>query len=94
MDISDRTRRALQAKKVRGERVGHIPFGYRLCGDGIHIEEDPKEQAILRQIQGLMQRGLSTRKIAREMNDRRAFNRNGAKWNHTSVHNAMKKLAA
>ena len=94
MDISDRTRRAMQAKKARGERVGHIPFGYRLAEDGIHIEKDDHEQSIIRQIKELMEIGLSTRKIADEMNRRGAFNRGEFKWNHASIHRAMMKIAA
>lgn len=94
MDISDRTRRAMQAKKAKGERVGHIPFGYRLAADGIHIEEDEQEQSIVNQIKELMKQGLSTRKLAEELNARGAFNRGGAKWNHASIHRAMTKIAA
>ena len=92
--IGARTKAALQAKKKRGERVGYIPFGSRLGEDGIHIEEDESEQSVLEQIRQLMQDGLSTRKIAAEMNRRGAFNRGDAKWNHASIHQVMTKLAA
>jgi DNA invertase Pin-like site-specific DNA recombinase len=94
MDISDRTRRAMKVKKEKGERVGYIPFGYRLAGDGKLLEESPEEQSILNQIRELMRDGLSTRKIATEMNRRGAFNRGKAKWNHASIHRVMMKLAA
>ncbi len=92
--ICERTRAAMQAKKKKNERVGHIPFGYRLAEDGVHIEKDGREKAILKQIQDLMEEGLSTRKIAAEMNRRGAFNRGGSKWNHGSIHRVMTKIAA
>lgn len=92
--ICERTKAAMQAKKRKGERVGHIPFGSRLSDDGIHLEKCNHEQSILSQIKELMAKGLSTRKIAEEMNAREAFNRKGAKWNHESIRRAMMKIAA
>ncbi len=92
--ITGRTKAAMQAKKARGERVGHIPFGSCLSEDGICLKEDTQEQSILSQIRELKKQGLSTRTIADEMNKREAFNRGGAKWNHASIHRAMTKLAA
>lgn len=92
--ICERTKAAMQAKKRKNERVGHIPFGYRLKENGVHLEEDPHEQSIRVQIKELMDKGQSTRKIAQEMNRRGAFNRGGAIWNHGSIHRAMTKIAA
>lgn len=91
--IKARTKAALGAKKIRGERVGHIPFGHKLADDGLHIEEDELEQDILRQMRELRQNGLSIRDIAEHMNRRGAFNRGQAKWNHASVHRVMKMAA-
>ncbi|MGD1094591.1 MAG: recombinase family protein [Bryobacteraceae bacterium] len=45
--IGDRTRDALRHKRGKGERVGNIAFGYRLSTDGLHLEQDPAEQAAL-----------------------------------------------
>ena len=91
--IGIRTKSAMQAKKLKGERVGHIQFGCRVV-EGNRIEPDQEEQAILAQIRELHLRGLSIRKIAKELNDRGIFNRNGNRWNHESVRNAMNKIAA
>lgn len=84
-----RTRKALQAKKVKGERVGHIPFGYRLADDGVRLEKDEAEQEILRQMSELRALGLSIRKIADELNKRGAFNRGESKWNNASTHRIL-----
>lgn len=88
--IKARTKAALQAMKRDGKRVGHIPFGFRLCDNGIHIEESPDEQDILRQMNELRAEGLSIRAIAMALNERGAFNRGQATWNNASVHRLMK----
>lgn len=91
--IKSRTKAALQAMKRDGKRVGHIPFGYQLAQDGIHLEESPEEQDILRQMSELRLSGLSIRDIANALNDRGAFNRGQSKWNNASVHRVMKMAA-
>jgi site-specific DNA recombinase len=91
--IKSRTKAALKAKKARGERTGHIPFGYKLSSDGIHIEEDELEKSILSQMNSLRADGFSIRDIAKEMNNRGAFNRGQSLWNHASVHRVMKMAA-
>lgn len=91
--IKARTKSALKSKKDRGQRCGHIPFGYRLAEDGVHIEECPKEQDILRQMKELHSNGLSIREIARELNERKAFNRGESLWNNASVHRHLKMAA-
>lgn len=90
--IKSRTKAALQTKKAKGERVGHIPFGQKLAEDGIHLEECATEQDILQQINDLKGRRLSIRAIAAAMNERKAFNR-GAEWNASSVHRILQKAA-
>ncbi len=54
--IGERTRDALGHKRSKGERVGNIPFGLRLAGDGEHLEPDPTEQAALAEIRRLRTR--------------------------------------
>lgn len=87
--VSERTEMALQHKKSKNERVGHIPFGFHLADDGIHLEEDENEQWILREIKILKDQGLSLRKIADELNNREIQNRGGI-WNHVSVKRVAK----
>lgn len=91
--IKSRTKAALQAMKREGKRVGHIPFGFQLAQDRIHLEESPEEQDILRQMSELKAEGLSIRDIAKALNQRNAFNRGKAKWNHGSVHRLLAKAA-
>ena len=91
--IKARTKAALQAMKRAGKRVGHIPFGFRLAQDGIHLEESQEEQDILRQMSELRATGLSIREIANALNARGAFNRGQSKWHNASVHRIMKMAA-
>ncbi len=36
--IGERTRDALRHKRSQGERAGNIAFGFRLAGDGQHLD--------------------------------------------------------
>jgi DNA invertase Pin-like site-specific DNA recombinase len=77
--IGERTSAALQSKKARGERVGKIPYGYRLKEDGrrdphnpdrlIELERDPRVFAVLREIDRLS-RKMSGAEIAEHLNAR------------------------
>lgn len=91
--IGARTKAALQAKKARGERVGHIPFGMRLSADGVHLEEDPTEQETIRKVEELKASGLSLRKIADHLNENGSLKRGGVPWNHVNLHIIGKRAA-
>ncbi len=40
-------RDAVCHQRTNGEWVETIPFGYRVAADGLHLEADPAEQALL-----------------------------------------------
>lgn len=88
--IGARTKAALQVKKKKGERVGHIPYGHKLCLDKIHLEEDAYEKKVLKEIRHLRNEGNSFREIAYQLNAMCYFNRNYRPWNHVSVTRVMK----
>ena len=46
--IRTRTREALAVKRRRGERIGSVPYGWRLASDGVHLVADEDEQRIIR----------------------------------------------
>lgn len=87
--IGARTKAALQVKKKKGERIGHIPYGYMLCTDNVHLEEDREEQYTLKLMRQLKNDGLSLRDIANELNFYNRMNRDGP-WNHVSLTRVMK----
>ena len=87
--IGARTKSALKAKKVKGERVGHIPFGNKLAKNGIHLEENKSEIQTINIMIKFRSQNMSVRKIAKNLNNQLILNR-GAKWNHSSVHRILK----
>jgi DNA invertase Pin-like site-specific DNA recombinase len=82
--IRSRTRAALAVKKARGERVGTIPYGYRLAPDGKHVEEDPHEAAVVRRTRELRADGESLRAIGRTLLAEGHTPRSGKGW-HVQV---------
>lgn len=87
--IGARTKAALQVKKKKNERVGYIPYGFRLHEDGIHLVENPNEQETLSLMQEARKFGCSLREIAKDLNEMGYHNRKGP-WNHVSVKRVMK----
>lgn len=83
--ISERTKAALDHKRSRGERIGGIPYGYRLAADGKHLEADPVEQENIRRIRTLSQDGLSSRMIAARLDQEGITTRRGGLWLHSYV---------
>lgn len=64
--IRSRTRAALAVKRTRGERIGGIPYGFKLAGDGVHLVENQDEQAIRKRVRSLRAAGLSLRALTAE----------------------------
>ena len=62
------------------ERVGTVPFGYRVGANGFHLEADPAEQGILSRIRELKGAGYTTRQIADELNRQGFTTRRGTAW--------------
>lgn len=90
--IGIRTKVALAVKKNRNERVGHIPYGFQLASDGIHLEPNPHEEynlALMNQLK--YEHQFSFRKIAIEMNFRKRFNRRTT-WTHVAISRVMNRI--
>lgn len=81
--IRARTRAALAVKKSRGQRVGGIPFGYRLAGDGRALEPHRQEQQALAVLRAA---GYTYRAVAEELNRQGFRSRTGGPWVRQSVH--------
>ena len=92
--ISERTKTALQHKKRNGERVGTVPFGFKLAADGIRLIENPAEQEVIGLIHELKEAGQSSRAIADELTQRNIPTKKGGKrWAHTAVIKILKRVA-
>ena len=87
--IGERTRDALSHKKAKGERVGTVPFGYQLAPDGVHLDQEPSEQAMLNEIRKRRASGCSLRQIADELNRQEFRTRCGSLWRHQYVRGAV-----
>ena len=90
--IKSRTRSALAVKARRGERVGQIPYGYRLNADGLHLDDDPTEQRVIGLVLGLRADGLSFRAITDQLNAD-AVPARGSRWHPTTLSRMVKRAA-
>jgi|SRR5262245_52269134 len=88
--ISERTQDALSAKRSKNERIGNVAFGYRLSADGIHVERDELEQAILARIRTMKAAGRTLRQIADDLNIAGIRTRRQSAWRHQYVANALR----
>ena len=84
--IGARTAAALRAKKLRGERIGGIPFGCQLAGDGRTLIPNPDERQALGVLRELRTKGYTFRAIADELNRQGFRSRTGGLWVRQSVH--------
>jgi DNA invertase Pin-like site-specific DNA recombinase len=91
--IGERTRDAMHHKRANGERVGTIPFGYRVAADGLHLDPDPAEQAILCRMRELKAAGYTTRQVADELNRQGYTTRRGTAWRFQYVAEALRAAA-
>lgn len=80
--IRSRTKAALAVKKANGERVGGVPYGYRLEGE--RVVEDEGEQATVARARELRAEGKSLRAIASGLVEAGHTPRKGKKW-HVQV---------
>ncbi len=92
--IRGRTKAALAAKKAKGERVGCIPFGYRVGEDGKTLVDDEEEKAIVDQIRELREQGVSPRAIARKLDELGMRSRAGTPLAATQVARVWQALRA
>jgi DNA invertase Pin-like site-specific DNA recombinase len=88
--IGERTRDALAAKKARGERIGQIPFGYKVAADGIHLEKDAHETACVAIMIEKRKSGVSLRKLTAELNEQGWRNKSGKPWVVSQVHKTLR----
>ena len=82
--IGERTRDALSHKRRNGERVGNLPYGYRLAEDGLHLEADTTEQAVVARV-GELRADHTLRQIAVRLNEQGLRTRRGSPWRLESV---------
>lgn len=82
---------ALARKKARGERIGRIPYGYKLSEDGVHLTEDPGEQIVLSMIRQMRSAGESMRAIADELNRQGVPTKGGKPWHYGTIQRILER---
>lgn len=92
--IGQRTSSALQAKKRRNERVGEIPYGYSLGADGVHLEENPAQQAVIRRILSLRASGASIRAICKKLDSEDVPPAKASQWGTATVLRLIRRHSA
>ena len=92
--VSERTTAALAHKRGKGERIGTIPYGWRLADDGVTLEAIQAEQAVVREISTMRAERRSYRAIADELTRRGVptKKRKGG-WTHQAVAGIVKRNA-
>lgn len=88
--IRARTKAALAVKKANGFRVGAVPLGYQVAGDGKTLEPCDAEQDAAREAKKLRAKGRSLRGIAADLLTRGHRPRRGAKWHPEQVRSLLK----
>lgn len=91
--IRARTKAALAAKAAKGERVGKVPYGFRVAADGVRIEADEAEQGVLTAVRELRAAGLSQRAIVAALAARGLVSRAGRPFSQTQVARILARAA-
>jgi DNA invertase Pin-like site-specific DNA recombinase len=88
--IRSRTKSALAVKKARGERVGNVPFGYRLSEDNASLVARDDEQAVIGRIRELRHQGVSVRGIVAKLDAEGVVGRRGRALCKSAVENVLR----
>jgi len=72
--------------------IQEIPYGLRVAGDCLHLEENPDEKNALLMMMELIVREDPFSQIAAELNERGFRTRTGARWTPVSVFNMLPRL--
>lgn len=69
-----------------------VPFGLRVAGDCVHLEEDPAEMEILTSMMELMIQDISVTRLAEELNRRGFPTRDGRAWTAATVFRLLPRV--
>ena len=90
--VSERTSAALAHKAANGERVGEVPYGWRIDQDGVRLLPVEFEQTVIREIQTLRRDGKTYRAIADVLTGRGVPTKKGNDhWSHPAVASIVKR---
>lgn len=84
-NIRDRTRTALQHKRMRGDRLGTTPFGFRTPAPGAALVPDQRELETVRRLLELCEEDLPFAHVARRLNEEGRAAKRGGIWQSATV---------
>jgi DNA invertase Pin-like site-specific DNA recombinase len=90
--ISERTKAALKAAKARGVKLGR--HGAEVLAPKFKEEARQRAKQLEPVLGELKGQGMSLAKIAAELNKRKVATPRGGRWDHSSVGNVLRRLAA
>jgi DNA invertase Pin-like site-specific DNA recombinase len=92
--IKARTKAAMSAKRLAGERIGEVPFGWAIDAAG-HLVEDADEQNVLTKIKACVDAGMSLRRIAAILTQSGVATKKGnTKWSHSTIQSILTRAKA
>ncbi|HEV2386544.1 MAG TPA: recombinase family protein [Candidatus Acidoferrales bacterium] len=85
--------REVEGGQARSERLREeVPFGLRVAGDCLHLEENPAEMEILTSMMELMIQDISLARVAEELNRKGFPTREGGTWTAANVFRLLPRL--
>ena len=90
--IRERIQGALDHKRAKGERIGHIPFGCTVAADGVLLEVEDVEVLTVERMRALRSDGFSVRRTAVALNGEGLLNR-GRPWTKSAVDRIARRAA-
>ena len=83
----ERTRSAMAVKRGNGQRIGTVPYGFDLAGDGATLVPNDAEQAVITDIRSWRSHGWTLERIADELTRRGVPTKTGKseRWTHQAV---------
>ncbi|MCH7840683.1 MAG: recombinase family protein [Planctomycetes bacterium] len=90
----ERTRSAMAVKRANGQRVGAVPYGFDVVGDGVTLIGNSAEQAVIREIRAMRKGGASFRRIAEELTKQGVPTKTGksSRWTHQAVARILDRM--
>lgn len=84
--VSERTAFALSHKRSLGQKLGgRLPYGRQMAADGIHLEANASEQAVVTLARAYHAEGLSSRKIATRLAEHGCYSRAGSIFTPSAI---------
>jgi len=69
-----------------------VPYGLRVAGDCLHLEENPEEMQALKFMMELLIQDVSLQRMAEELNQRAFPTRDGTRWTPVAIFKAFPRM--